>query len=238
MKSFDFGRRALGTTVAAAMLAGCGGSQQPIGAPDAMQIAHRTDRRGSPLSYAVLYRFNKAPDGHNPFAGLVNVNGTLYGTTFWGGARVGTVYSITTGGAEQVLYRFGGKTDGTEPYAGLIDVNGTLYGTTYAGGGYGCTGGGCGTVFSITTGGTEKVLYSFGGGIDGAYPGAGLTDLNGTLYGTTISGGSGCGSDGCGTVFSITTGGTEQVLHSFTGKRRRQSVRAAGRREGHALRHD
>jgi hypothetical protein len=33
MKSLDFSRYALSSCVAAAMLAGCGGSQPPIGAP-------------------------------------------------------------------------------------------------------------------------------------------------------------------------------------------------------------
>jgi hypothetical protein len=37
VKVSDFGRFALSTCVAAAMLAGCGGSQPPIGAPGAMQ---------------------------------------------------------------------------------------------------------------------------------------------------------------------------------------------------------
>jgi hypothetical protein len=36
MKSSDFGRYALSSCVAVAMLAGCGGSQPPIGAPGAM----------------------------------------------------------------------------------------------------------------------------------------------------------------------------------------------------------
>jgi len=36
MKTFDLSRYALGGCVAVAMLAGCGGSQQPIGAPGAM----------------------------------------------------------------------------------------------------------------------------------------------------------------------------------------------------------
>jgi hypothetical protein len=39
MKSLDFGRCALGICAAAAMLAGCGGSQPPIGAPGAMPQA-------------------------------------------------------------------------------------------------------------------------------------------------------------------------------------------------------
>jgi hypothetical protein len=37
VKVSDFDRFALSTCVAAAMLAGCGGSQPPIGAPGAMQ---------------------------------------------------------------------------------------------------------------------------------------------------------------------------------------------------------
>jgi hypothetical protein len=49
--------------------------------------------------------------------------------------------------------------------------------------------GSCGTVFSITTGGTEKVLHSFGSGGDGAWPEASLIEAKGKLYGTTLFGG-------------------------------------------------
>ncbi|MBV8490023.1 MAG: hypothetical protein JO199_05775, partial [Candidatus Eremiobacteraeota bacterium] len=55
------------------------------------------------------------------------------------------------------------------------------------------------------------VLYSFKGGLDGAYPEAGLTYVDGTLYGTTRNGG---GSDR-GTVYAISTSGTEHVIYSF-----------------------
>jgi uncharacterized repeat protein (TIGR03803 family) len=155
----------------------------------------------------VLYSFQGPPDGSDPFSGLINVNGTLYGTTFSGGKAgcqnnfgCGVVYSITTSGSEKVLYRFKGGSDGGNPLASLVDVNGTLYGTTYGGGANGL-----GTVFSITTSGGEQVLHSFGGS-DGAQPRAELTDVNGTLYGTTYSGGyeKGCGGKGCGTVFALT----------------------------------
>jgi uncharacterized repeat protein (TIGR03803 family) len=99
-------------------------------------------------------------------------------------------------------------------------MNGVMYGVTSAGGGAGCSYG-CGTVYSITTRGTEKVLYAFAGGSDGAAPEAALLDVNGTLYGTTTNGGgSGCSdgsSEGCGTVFTVTTSGTEKVLHTFSG---------------------
>src|SRR5690348_14671889 len=60
---------------------------------------------------------------------------------------------------------------------------------------------------------TETVLHSFGVSEgDGYLPGSGLTDVGGTLYGTTVLGGLDTvdcnGSDfGCGIVFSITPGG-------------------------------
>jgi uncharacterized repeat protein (TIGR03803 family) len=70
----------------------------------------------------------------------------------------------------------------------------------------------------------ESVLYRFKGGRDGATPVAGLLmDASGTLYGTTLDGGTGCSFLGCGTVFALTRPAagasrwTEQVLHRFTG---------------------
>ncbi len=54
---------------------------------------------------------------------------------------------------------------------------------------------------------------------DGAFPLAGLVELNGRLYGTTAWGGAySCGAylSGCGTVFSVPLqGGTENVLLKF-----------------------
>ncbi|MBV8197178.1 MAG: hypothetical protein JO263_03510 [Candidatus Eremiobacteraeota bacterium] len=76
------------------------------------------------------------------------MNGTLYGTTYGGGATgYGTVFSITPSGTETVLYSFTGGQDGAHPEAPLIDVNGTLYSTTAGGGG---SGSGYGTIYSIT----------------------------------------------------------------------------------------
>jgi uncharacterized repeat protein (TIGR03803 family) len=65
-----------------------------------------------------------------------------------------------------------------------------------------------------------KVVYSFGASLDGAHPQASLIDVGGVLYGTTSGGGSysQCDVDGfygCGTVFSLTTNGVENVVHSF-----------------------
>jgi len=69
--------------------------------------------------------------------------------------------------------------------------------------------------------GGYKLLYSFRGGPDGAYPFAGLTFVKGVLYGTTSEGGypgSECGvSPGCGTVFRLSTTGAKKVIYNFKG---------------------
>ncbi len=180
----------------------------------------------------LLHSFGNFHDGQYPEAALVNVGGTLYGTTSAGGASGdGTVFSITTDGVEKVLHSFGAQPDGSDPAGPLIEVEGKLYGTTWSGGAFGTSNSssrvcpqysapaGCGTVFSITTSGNEKVLHSFGNGDDGQHPAAGLVNIGGTLYGTTIYGGTvrhplGHGRSG-GTVFSITTSGVEKVVHSL-----------------------
>jgi uncharacterized repeat protein (TIGR03803 family) len=172
----------------------------------------------------VLYAFQGGTDGGGPTSALINVNGTMYGTTGKGGVGggsdcgglgCGTIYSITPSGQEKVLYSFLGGADGLEPN-GLVNVNGTLYGTTVYGG-TGCSGFGCGTVYSITTSGNKKVLYNFRGGSDGSSPNGPLIEVKRKLYGTTYSGG-GCSSKFffCGTVYSVTTTGTEHVLYRFT----------------------
>ena len=170
----------------------------------------------------MLYSFGAKPDGEIPNGDLIDVDGTLYGTTIGGGEGCGfegcgTVFSITTGGKERVLHRFDNAngSDGWYPDESLNDVGGTFYGTTYQGGMLGW-----GTFFSITRVGKEEVLYNFGKGNDGWYPDARLADVDSTLYGTTFGGGAGhCGAGygGCGTVFSITTAGKERVMHSFNG---------------------
>jgi hypothetical protein len=132
---------------------------------------------------------------------VIDVGGVLYGTT-----DSGAFYSVTTAGAENTLHNFDGGSDGANPYSGLINVGGLLYGTTDTGGGSGCNGEGCGTVYSITTAGAEAIVYAFKGGNDGIGPQAGLLDVGGTLYGTTVGGGGqvDCFAGGsCGTVFKV-----------------------------------
>lgn len=171
----------------------------------------------------VIYSFGSGADGSDPVAGPTDVNNILYGTTENGGTGCsggcGTVYSVTTGGVERVLYSFRGGSDGNGAYSSLIGVKDVLYGTTAYGGNSNCLYG-CGTIFKInTTGNGYRVIHRFAGGTDGADPVAGLTELGGKLYGTTASGGSGNCRNGCGTVFEVTTSGTERVVYSFKGGR-------------------
>jgi uncharacterized repeat protein (TIGR03803 family) len=154
-------------------------------------------------------------NGTTPNGGLaLDGAGNLYGTTATGGNLVnctngcGTVFAFSPAGVETVLYTFTGTPDGSAPTGGMIrDGQGNFYGTTAAGGVYGA-----GTVFKLTPGGVETILYNFTGGADGQSPQGGLAmDGQGSLYGTTLGGGNQgefCapprGVTGCGVVFEVT----------------------------------
>jgi uncharacterized repeat protein (TIGR03803 family) len=210
----------------------------------------------------VLHVFKGVPgnDGATPEGGLaIDEAGNLYGTTGYGGTGdcvllgikggCGTVYELSPptqkNGAwtETVLYSFKGGKDGYVPAGDVVfDNAGNLYGVTLFGGGKGTTCDPfyqyCGAVFKLsrpTQKGdkwTEKVLYGFGGGMDGASPNGGLIfDSKGAVYGTTWLGGDdngvcqgGNGSEGCGTVFMLnppTRKGArwnEKVLYRFKGR--------------------
>jgi uncharacterized repeat protein (TIGR03803 family) len=224
-----FVRRAFGVCVA--LLTGCGGSQlQPGRVQPAGSLVLKPD--ATPLRLErVLYSFKGGADGANPYAGLLaRSGGVFYGTTAAGGtsAGYGTVFELTPSGKE-TLYTFQGGSDGAQPKAGLIAAGNVLYGETANGGGASACSGGCGTVYALTPSGsgyTERVIYAFAGGSDGAYPVGGLLlDQSGALYGTTEAGGqasqcTGPSESGCGTVFKLTPSGsgyTEGVLYAFAG---------------------
>ncbi len=124
------------------------------------------------------------------------------------------------------IYSFTGGTDGGIVLAGVVaDTAGNLYGTT-AGSFRGCLSvGQCGTVFELSPNGDQwvfKTLYRFRGGNDGAYPAARLAlGPDGSLYGTTVSGGINqiCQQEGCGTVFRLTPNSdgswSESIIYRF-----------------------
>ncbi len=203
-------------TLCAVALSSCSHGLQSWPLPASLTDSSSPQRGPSSGKYQVLFDFGSSVNGYYgiyPEAPLINVNGTLYGTTASGGShgyngRWGTVFSVTPAGALTVLHTFSNN-DGQFPLAGLIDVKGTLYGTTSAGGVHSS-----GTVFGVGLGGQNfRVLHTFTGGADGAYPMAGLVAVDGKLYGTTYQG----GTSNEGTVFSVrVTDGKEHVLHSFS----------------------
>ncbi|MBI5446233.1 MAG: hypothetical protein HY900_34090 [Deltaproteobacteria bacterium] len=171
----------------------------------------KTDSTG----FAVLHEFaGGVAEGWGPLGRLVLEGGFLYGTTQGGGASGnGTIFKVQTDGTLfATLHSFaGGPADGESPAGLTSDGAGNLYGTTQYGGASGN-----GAVFSIQTGGAGcGVVYSLGGGTEGAFPlGELALDGAGNLYGTTSQ----SGASGSGTIFKVSTDGlTFSVLHAFAG---------------------
>jgi uncharacterized repeat protein (TIGR03803 family) len=69
-------------------------------------------------------------------------------------------------------------------------------------------------VFSITASGQETVLRRFKNDSNGGYPKAGLSVIDGKLFGTTSEGGA---CEFCGTVYSIDASNDFKTVYSFTG---------------------
>ncbi|HEY3638330.1 MAG TPA: choice-of-anchor tandem repeat GloVer-containing protein [Rhizomicrobium sp.] len=141
----------------------------------------------------VSYSFGATEgDAGGPIGGLIaDAAGNLYGAAGGGAHGYGAVFMLSPTGTETLLYSFAAGNDGREPNAPLLlDSSGNLYGTTVLGGSTGCKGLGCGTVFKLTPGGTETVLYAFKNYKYGLGPNGGLAaDSQGNLYGTTNYGG-------------------------------------------------
>jgi uncharacterized repeat protein (TIGR03803 family) len=177
----------------------------------------------SAQTFTALWSFD--PFGGSPYATLIQgADGSLYGTTVYGGGDYGgTAFEITTGGTLTTLYSFCSDGllclyDGEYPYGGLVlATNGKLYGTTEYGGNNQVNLGenGYGTVFEITPSGTAPAVYSFCGQntcAGGSNPVATLVQAsNGKIYGTANGGGAYSG----GVVFEMTPAGAVTTLYSF-----------------------
>src|SRR5271165_760892 len=202
--------------------------------PDGCGIVFKLGKKGSGWILTTLYTFlGSGTDGAYP-GGRVAIaqDGTLYGTTEYGGGRggcsqngCGTVFRLTPPPtackaalcpwSESVLYAFAGPphNDGGAPQGDLtFDQSGNIYGTTGYGGAdnYGVT-------YELTPAGgswTETVLHSQSYS-EGTYPQGGVIfDSSGNLYGVLHSG----GQNGFGAVYELSPSGsnwTEQTLYSF-----------------------
>ena len=221
-----------GTLYATTYSQGLSACENNLGCGTAFRLRPPLSACQSALCYwtqAMQYRFTGNADGAYPEGDLIfGQSGEIYGTTYGGGNsgcnlvppnNCGVVYSLTTSGTQSSIYVFPGGANGSSPAAGVIqDQAGNLYGTAAQGGSQGCSGQGCGVVYELSPNGsgwTQKVLYTFQGGTDGAAPMGGLIfDAAGNLYGTTARGGAGGG----GTAFELTSSvgqWTFNLLYSF-----------------------
>ena len=170
----------------------------------------------SGYGFSTLHEFGGTGDGAEPYGDPLLYNGVIYGVTYLGGANNdGTIFKVNRDGTGYTILRSLDDADGINPAGALATDGSVLYGTASAGGTYGY-----GTVFKIGMDGSGfAVLHDFDGVHDGRYPYARLLLSGSTLYGTCTDGGDEGGGLGTalGTLFSCTTTGTFNVLHTFLG---------------------
>ena len=165
-----------------------------------------------PPAYASTIGYYTNVEGANPAGGLVLGNGSLFGTTVYGGrAGQGVVFTLNTNGSGFVnLHDFdlpardssGTYTNayGANPSATLSLSGNILYGTAQNAGAHGA-----GTCFSLRTDGSSLTpLHSFNPTNDGANPVSSLVLLGQTLLGTAATG----TASGQGAVFMLNVDGT------------------------------
>jgi uncharacterized repeat protein (TIGR03803 family) len=210
-----------------------------IGYGTVFELAHQ----GSGWILKPLYAFQGIPDGFFPEARVtLAADGTLYGTTFYGGVRgtgcnqggpltlqCGTFFHLTPPATacttvvcpwtETQLYEFNSYPSLFWPNFGdlVFDPAGNLDGVAFQGGNI------AGGVFQLTPshgGWTETAIYDFKDNGDGDQPVGGvIVDTAGNLYGTTLGAPANPqGRNPYGTVYELTPSGsgwTEHTLHVF-----------------------
>jgi hypothetical protein len=203
----------------------------------------RLSPHGTGWIFSVVYSFTGVSDGWNPEAPLaVAPDGSIYGTTFWGGINgctddwgCGTIFKLappptvcptaSCGWIKTTLYKFTGGADGQYPLGQItFDQAGNLYGTASASNPSGQY---AGSVFGLTPsagGWTFNVLYAFPGTTSGAPVGGVIFDSQGNLWGVQAYGGvTNCGDpqlpDPCGSIYELSpsaSGWTETTVFEFS----------------------
>jgi len=161
-----------------------------------------------------VYNFQMAT-GYVPIGGMtLGLDGNFYGITSSGGKFTdGVVYQLTPAGVYTVLHNFSGTNEGKNPITLILGQDGNFYGATASGG----TDPSGGTIFEITPNGVLTTLYNFNSA-QSSEPGPLVAASDGTFYGAAqYGGGSTVCSNGCGTIFHLTSSGTLVTLHDFSG---------------------
>lgn len=165
-----------------------------------------------------LRNLNQYDTGYNPYGGVTVANSKLFAVKFRGGPPTnsiigsGTVFSMDLDGTgHQILQTFGSPAaPSLRPHETVVVVDSTLYGTTT-----GQLVHDFGSIYSVSSDGSNfKVLHEFNGA-DGSYPVTRLLPFGDRLFGAT-AGFAVPGYNG-GTIFSIRKDGTDfKVLHALS----------------------
>lgn len=170
------------------------------------------------MGFAVIHQFT-GYGGQNPYAGLTEAEGFLYGTTAYGGIgdNNGVVFKVKPDGTQfTTLYDFDGW-NGRQPMGEVIVHNGVVYGMTTAGGASDK-----GIVYRVNSDGSGFTKLHEFSGLDGESPSGKLVfGPSDKLYGMTRYGGVNhygvifsIGSDGSGFTklfdFSASSGGSPE----------------------------
>jgi uncharacterized repeat protein (TIGR03803 family) len=158
-----------------------------------------------------LHTFTGGADGFEPRAGLLLMDGRLYGSTY-----TGTLFSLKPDGSDYtVIEEFPSYSRANLEYELLPAPGGGVYGISYI-----STGPGNGFLFLWEPKDTLFTLHRFTGGADGGAPTSLVEDQAGNLFGSTQAGGS-CAANprhGCGVVFKVDHATRAfSVLYTFTG---------------------
>ncbi len=158
----------------------------------------------------ILYEFDGATNGLEPYCAPIAFNGCLYGTTRYGGVNnLGILYNYDlTATTFSVLWNFTALNNGYNvPYGSLIEYNGCLYGTTNQGG---LNNMGVIYEYNLLTS-AQRILTTFNS-TNGNGPLSGLLYYDNKFYGVTLYGGT---DYGVLYEYDIVTS-AHTVLHNFT----------------------
>jgi uncharacterized repeat protein (TIGR03803 family) len=164
-------------------------------------------------NYAIIFHFERALGQGPRGALLTGDDGSLYGTTqFGGGASNGVIYKLNLDGTGfRLLHQFGiGPFDGESAPDGLAKgSDGVLYGVTREGGNSNR-----GTIFRIEQDGSGyATIHHFGDPVNGQSCESALVEAgDGFLYGTTLFG----GTNSQGVIFRLSRDGSSyEVVHNL-----------------------
>jgi uncharacterized repeat protein (TIGR03803 family) len=153
--------------------------------------------------YTTLVNFGACAgcdDSDEPEGALVQgTDGNFYGTTYMGGpSSLGNIFQVTPSGAFTELYTFcdgPGCPDGKNPVSGLVQgTDGNFYGATTAGSNQKACIGGCGTLYSLSTGLSPFVE---------ANPGTGKVGRRIDIFGNNLTGTSSVTFNGTPATFVV-----------------------------------